>query len=147
HIDGVRRGDHEQRVAVGGSARDRLQCEIAAGARPVVDDHRLAEPLRQRLADQARDDVGRAAGGDGTVKGTARAREGLAPAVRGTPDTAAAPAARCKNLRRGSFKLSLPSHHSITSSARTSSVCGTVMSSARAVLKLAASHILYQSAE
>src|SRR5215472_1034656 len=37
---------------------------------------------------------------------------------------AAAPAANCKNVRRGSFILNLPlaSHHSITSSARASSV-------------------------
>src|SRR5215469_10803959 len=38
--------------------------------------------------------------------------------MRDTVGSAAAPAARCKNLRRGSFILNLPSHHSITSSAR-----------------------------
>src|SRR5262249_58647681 len=38
--------------------------------------------------------------------------------------SAAAPAARCRNLRRGSFTLNLPSHHSITSSARASTVAG-----------------------
>src|SRR5262245_41734449 len=43
--------------------------------------------------------------------------------MRGTAGSAAAPAARCKNLRRGSFILNLPlwSHQSITSSARASS--------------------------
>src|SRR5262249_58846020 len=42
---------------------------------------------------------------------------------RDTAGSAAAPAARCKNLRRGSFISNLPltSHHSITSSARPSS--------------------------
>ena len=37
---------------------DRLGTDVAAGARPVVDDEWLTEPLRQPLADQARDDVG-----------------------------------------------------------------------------------------
>jgi hypothetical protein len=60
----VRGGHHQQRVAVGRRARDRLQGEIAAAARPVVDDHRLAEPLRERLTNEPRDDVGRATGGN-----------------------------------------------------------------------------------
>jgi hypothetical protein len=46
-------------------------------------------------------------------------------AKRDTAGCAAAPAARCKNVRRGSFILNLLSHHSITSSARASSVGGT----------------------
>ena len=36
--------------------------------------------------------------------------------IRDTAGGAAAPAVRCKNLRRGSFIFNLPSHHSITSS-------------------------------
>ena len=43
--------------------------------------------------------------------------------------------ARCRNCRRGSFILSSPSHHSITSSARARSVGGTVRPSAFAVLR------------
>jgi hypothetical protein len=35
---------------------------VAAGARPVFNDELLAEPLRQPLPDQAREDVGRVAG-------------------------------------------------------------------------------------
>ena len=58
------RSDHQQRVAVSRRARDRLQGEIAAATRPVVDDQRLAEPLRQRLTNEPRNDVGRAAGGN-----------------------------------------------------------------------------------
>ena len=54
--------DQEQRVAVGRSAHDRLGGDIAAGTWPVLDDELLAEPLRQPLAHQTRDDVGRAAG-------------------------------------------------------------------------------------
>ena len=62
-VDRVRRSDQEERVAVRRRAHDRLGADIAAGARPVLDDELLAEPLRQPLTDQARDDVGRAAGG------------------------------------------------------------------------------------
>src|SRR5215831_12465581 len=42
-----------------------------------------------------------------------------------TAGSAAAPAARCKNLRRGSFILNLPlaSHHSMTSSASSNTGC------------------------
>jgi hypothetical protein len=42
---------------------DCLGAEIGASAGPVFDDERLAEPLRQPLADQARNDVSRAARG------------------------------------------------------------------------------------
>ena len=58
-VDRVGERDQEQRVAVRRRAHDRLGADIAAGARPVLDDEWLAEPLRQPLADQARDDVGR----------------------------------------------------------------------------------------
>src|SRR5262249_10069253 len=57
-------------------------------------------------------------------------------ATRDTAGSAAAPAARWRKFRRGSFILNLPSHHSITSSARASSVGGTVMPSALAVVRL-----------
>ena len=60
-VDRVRRTDQEQRVAVRRRAHDRLGADIAAGARPVLDDELLAKPLRQPLTHQARDDVGRAA--------------------------------------------------------------------------------------
>ena len=36
---------------------DRLCGDIAAGAQPVLDDERVAEPLRQPLTDQPREDV------------------------------------------------------------------------------------------
>ena len=54
--------DQQKRVAVRRRSHDRLGADIAAGARPVLDDEWLPEPLRQPLTDQARDDVGRAAG-------------------------------------------------------------------------------------
>ena len=61
-IDGVRRDGQHQRVAVRRRSYDDLGADIAAGARPIVDEEWLPEPLRQPLTDQARDDVGRAAG-------------------------------------------------------------------------------------
>src|SRR5262249_5535963 len=59
------------------------------------------------------------------IKRTGRSGYACALANRDTAGSAAAPAARCKNVRRGSFMLNLPSRHSITSSARASSVVGT----------------------
>ena len=44
--------------------------------------------------------------------------------MRDAAGSAAAPAARCRNCRRGSFILNLPSRHSITSSARAMSASG-----------------------
>jgi hypothetical protein len=60
----VRDGDKQESVAVRRGARAGLQGQIAASARPVVDDDRLTKPLRQRLTDKACADVGRAAGGN-----------------------------------------------------------------------------------
>src|SRR5215468_8346900 len=62
--------------------------------------------------------------------------------MRDTTGSAAAPAARCRKFRRGSFILNLPSHHSITSSARASSVGGISRPSALAVLRLMTSSYL-----
>ena len=63
-VDRVRRRGQEERVAVGRRVHDGLGADIAAGARPVLDDELLAEPLRQPLPHQPRDDVGRAAGAE-----------------------------------------------------------------------------------
>src|SRR5262249_56736006 len=57
-------GGHEQeRVATGRSAHDGLGSNMAGGTRPVLDDERLPKPLRQRLTNQPRSCVGRAAAG------------------------------------------------------------------------------------
>ena len=61
-VDRVVGADHQQRVAVGRRARDRLGRDVAAGARLVLDDELLGELLGQRLRDQARQDVDRLAG-------------------------------------------------------------------------------------
>ena len=78
-IDRVRRTDQEQRVAVRRRAHDRLGGDVAAGARPVLDDEWLAEPLRQPLTDQAREDVVRAAGGKADDDAHRPRRIGLRP--------------------------------------------------------------------
>src|SRR5215467_2678313 len=114
HVDDVRGGDKKKRVAVGRSARDRLECEIAAGARPVVDDHRLAEPLRQRLADQAPNDVGRAAGRNEDDQGHRPHWVGLGP--RHSRDRR-----QHGSAGRQMEKSSAGEFHSITSSALASS--------------------------
>jgi hypothetical protein len=61
-VDRVRRSDTEERVAVRGRAHDRLGRDSAAGARPVLDDDLLTEPLRQPLTDQADGNVRPATG-------------------------------------------------------------------------------------
>ena len=78
-VDRVRRSDQEERIAVRRRAHDRLGGDIAASARPVLDDELLAEPLRQPLTDQARDDVGRAAGGEADDDAHRPRRIGLRP--------------------------------------------------------------------
>src|SRR6516165_2738136 len=61
HIDGVRRSRQEERVAVGRGTHDGLGADIVAGTRPIIDDELLAEPLREPLSHQAREDIDRAA--------------------------------------------------------------------------------------
>jgi hypothetical protein len=53
----------QQRVAVGRGAAHRFAADAAAGAGAVVDDHRLAQRLRQFLGDDAAEHVGEAPGG------------------------------------------------------------------------------------
>ena len=59
---GIARRHHGDRVAVRVGARRNLGADRAAGARAVVDDELLAELLGQPRRQQARDDVGAAAG-------------------------------------------------------------------------------------
>src|SRR5262245_14013051 len=64
-IDQICPRDKEERVAVRRRAHDRFGADIAATAWPVLYDEWLAEPLRQLLTDEARQNVLRAAGGNG----------------------------------------------------------------------------------
>ena len=64
-IDGVARDREQERVAVGRRADHGLRGEIGAAPGLFSIDDRLAEPLRQPAADDARNEIGRAAGGIG----------------------------------------------------------------------------------
>ncbi len=61
-IDGVRRPDQEERISVGRRVHDGLGGDVAGGAGPVLDDHRLTQPPGQPLPHQAPEDVVGAAG-------------------------------------------------------------------------------------
>ncbi len=94
---------HQQRVAVGRRIDHRLGGRIGAGARAIVDHERLAEPVRQPLTDQARIDVEPGAGPEADHDMHRPRRIGLRQARRAAAGSAAAPAARRRNWRRGSF--------------------------------------------
>ena len=63
-VDGVVRRDEADGVAVGRRRQHVLHADIAAGADVVLDDELLAELFRQVLAEDARDGVVGAAGGE-----------------------------------------------------------------------------------
>src|SRR5262245_30372048 len=56
-IDRMGGTDREERVTVGRCAHDGFGRDIGPAARPVLDYERLAEPIRQPLADQSGEDV------------------------------------------------------------------------------------------
>src|SRR5262249_40563137 len=58
-VDYIRWDGHKQRVAVRRRIYDGLSGDIAASPRAVLNNELLAEPLRQPLTREARDDVGR----------------------------------------------------------------------------------------
>jgi hypothetical protein len=62
-VNRVTRSDNKQRVAVRGRAHDRLGADIGVGPRPVLNDEWLAQPLREPLTDQVREDAGVPASG------------------------------------------------------------------------------------
>ncbi len=62
-VDGIRRRDKEQRIAVRGRTHDGFGGDIGGCSGPIFDEELLAEPLGQPLTDETRGDVGGAAGG------------------------------------------------------------------------------------
>src|SRR5262245_20123111 len=78
-IDQICPRDKEERVAVRRRAHDRFGADIAATAWPVIDHEWLAEPFRQPLTDEARENVLRAAGGYGDDQAHRPRRIGLRP--------------------------------------------------------------------
>jgi len=108
-VERVRRNGHEERIAIRCRTHDRLRGDITAGARPVLDDELLAEPLREPLADQACDDVGAAAGGKADDDADRPRRIGLRP---GDPrDGRQRGGARCEmqKISAGKFHFEPPS--------------------------------------
>src|SRR6516162_9829410 len=77
--DPVSGNDQKERMAVGGRTDDCLGGDSPLGARSVLDDEWLAEPLRQPLTDQAREDVGRTAGRKANHDAYRSRRIGLRP--------------------------------------------------------------------
>jgi hypothetical protein len=77
--DRVSRNHQKERMAVGGRTDDCLGRDIARSPRPVLDDEWLAEALRQPLPNQAREEIGRAAGGKADNDAHRPRRIGLRP--------------------------------------------------------------------
>src|SRR5262245_12864660 len=128
-VDCVSRTDQKERIAVRGRVNDELVGDIGGRAGPVLDDEWLAKTRRQPLSYQPSDDVVSAPSGEANDN-THRPRWiGLCPSdarhgrQRGS--------ARCQMQKSATGKF-----HSITSSAWESSVGGTEMRSAFAVIRL-----------
>ena len=66
-------------MAVRGCLHDRLGADVAAAARPVLDDELLAKPLREPLTEQSREDIGPAASGNADDHAHRPRRIGLRP--------------------------------------------------------------------
>src|SRR5215470_13901730 len=143
-IDRVQTTDQEKRVAVRGRAHGGLGADIAAATRPAVDNKLLSEPLRQPLSDQARRDVGRSGGRDRHDQTHRPCRIGLRASDAGAGRQRGSACGQMQKLTAGKFHFEPPSRsdHSITSSARASSVGGTSRPSAFAVLRLITSWYL-----
>src|SRR5262245_23847871 len=131
------------RVAVRRRACGAADADAAARASDVLDYHGLAERDRQLIGKYTRDRVGDPAGryrhddGDGVRRIGLRRRNMRHRRQRGS--------ARCQMQELssvGKFHLNLPSRHSITSSARASTVAGISRPSALAVLRLMTSWYL-----
>src|SRR5262245_33917020 len=122
----------KERITIGGRTDDGLGGDIAGCAAPVLDDEWLTEPLRERLTHQAYEDVGSAARRISNDAAHWPRRIGLR--ARQSRQRGQRGGARCHMQERtaGKFHFGPPLalHHSITSSARASSVGGTSRPSA-----------------
>src|SRR5262249_4786371 len=132
----VRRRGTEERVAIRGRVHDRLGRDSARGARPVLDDDLLTEPLRQPLTHQAGGDVRPTTGrkADDPVHWTCRIA--LSPSDPRHRRQRGSASGQMQKISAGKFHFGPPSHHSITSSARASKVGGMAIPTALAVLRL-----------
>src|SRR5262249_55660531 len=105
----VRHTDHEKRVTIRGRGHDRLDADIATGARPILDDERLTEPLRQPFAYQARDDIGWAAREIADDQAHRPRRIGLRPRDAGHGRQRSSACGQMQKLSAGKFHFEPPS--------------------------------------
>src|SRR6516165_12486698 len=138
-VDRVHRSGHKERISVRGRVHDRLSGDIAGRARPILDDKLLTEPLRQPLSYQACHDVGGASGGKSDNDAHRPRRIAFRPSDPRQGRQHGGTGCQMQKTSARKFHFEPPSNHSITSSARASSMGGTVSPSALAVLGLMAS--------
>src|SRR5262249_12346605 len=105
-VERIDRRNVEPRGAVRDRAHDCFGGDIAAGARPILDDEWLAETLRQRLTDQACKEVRRAARRLADDQVHRPCRIGLRSCQAQHGCSATAPAVRCRKCRREDFTRS-----------------------------------------
>src|SRR5262249_22981254 len=136
--------DGEQCVAICERTHDCLSSDIAAGTRPVLNDELLTEPLGEPLTYYARDDVNRLARGKSDDDAHRPRRIGLRPCDPRDGRQRGSPRCQMQEFAAGKFHhcQSPRPFHSITSSARASSVGGTSRPSAFAVFILITSSYL-----
>src|SRR5262249_51011183 len=132
----VSRTSLQQRVAIRRSAHDRFGGEIAACARPVLDDKGLTEALRQPLAYQACVQVRHAARRKSNNQAHRPRWISMCPSD--ARDGWQRGSARCQmqKISTGKFHFEPPSHHSITPSALCWRNHGTSRPSALAAFRL-----------
>src|SRR6516164_4037450 len=114
----IGRDGHEDRITVRRSSYDIFGGDVAAEAWSVLDYEWLTEPLGQPLAQEASDDVWRAAcvKRDDHIDRTRRIT--LCPCNRRHSRQRGSAGGQMQKLATGKFHFEPPSHHSITSSAR-----------------------------
>ena len=109
-VDRVGRSDQEQRIAVRWRTHDRLGGDIGAGARPVLDDEWLAEPLRQPLCPSGARGYRSRRRRESRRSSAPAASDRFAPARNATPPAARQrPRPDARIVRRGSFIVAPPS--------------------------------------
>src|SRR5262249_46437300 len=99
HADHIRWPCQKKRVTICGRSHDCLSADVGASTRAVLHHELLAEPLRQPLTDQARDNVGRT-GRSERHDDANRPRRIVLRATGELAGSAAATAATCRHCLR-----------------------------------------------
>src|SRR5262245_11405191 len=135
-VDGVWYAADEESVSICRRTQHRLGADIAPGTWSILGHERLAEPVRQPLSNHTCGGVGWAAGCIADDEAHRPRRIRLRP--RDTRHRQQRGSTRCQLQKSttGKFHFTPPSHHSITSSARASSVGGTLRPRTFAVVRL-----------